>query len=163
LVLRADAVTPAGLEAVSHCPRLERLSFLLLVTTEKSGRQHGLQTYQIVHHHVVGFKAHDLAPVFHHSPLKSLGLSDLGFGDEALAEVIAAPHLEELDISNSPVTDAGFAKLRSLEHLKSVEVSRTKVSYQAAEALYDARGKACAISDNWCCGCMAFTPQRTNH
>jgi Leucine-rich repeat (LRR) protein len=160
LVLRADAVTPAGLEAVSRCPRLERLSFSLFATTEKAGHQYGLQTYRIVQHHVVGFKAHDLAPVFHHTPLKSLGLSDLGFGDDALAEVVAAQHLEELAISDSPVTDAGFVKLRSLEHLKAVEVSHTKVSYQAAEALYQARGEECAISDNWCCGCMAFTPRR---
>jgi hypothetical protein len=47
-----------------------------------------------------------------------------------------------------------------LEHLRAVEVSHTKVSYQAAEALYKARDEECAISDNWCCGCMAFTPRR---
>jgi len=160
LVLRADAVTPAGLESISRCARLERLSFSLFETTETVPHRNGVRSYKIVRHRVVGFKAHDLAPVFHRTPLKSLGLSDLGFGDEVLAEVLAAQNLEKLAISDSPVTDAGFVKLRSLEHLKAVDVSQTKVSYQAAEALYKARDEECAISDNWCCGCMAFTPRR---
>jgi Leucine-rich repeat (LRR) protein len=160
LVLRADAVTPAGLESVSHCPQLERLSFSLYETTETVPQRNGIRRYRNVRHRVVGFKASDLAPVFHRTRLKSLDLSDLGFGDEALAELLAAQYLEELAISDSPVTDAGFIRLRSLEHLRAVDVSHTKVSYQAAEALYKARDEVCAISDNWCCGCMAFTPRR---
>ena len=81
-----------------------------------------------------GFAAADLRPLFRQTPLRTLRVDGLGFGDELMTEVSAARQLEFLGVSSLPITDAGLERLRQLRHLQMLDIERTQISFDAAEA-----------------------------
>ena len=156
LALLPVTTTAAGLEVVSRCARLESLVF----THNAVGN--------FLHHisplsqkGVSGFVAADLRPVLQRTPLTTLQVGGLGFGDELMMEITAATNLRRLGISGQPITDIGLNQLRQLKHLRLLEIDGTAVTYEAAHNLHENYHPQCRITDNWCCGCMAFDPRES--
>ena len=95
-----------------------------------------------------------------HTPqLKRLKLSGLPITDAGLLHLQHLAELEELDLNGTLITDAGLVHLRGLIELRELQFMETSISYDAAADLH-ASLPLCRISDNWCCGCMAFEPHR---
>ena len=55
------------------------------------------------------------------------------------------------------MTDAALVHVAKLAHLRYFDVTGTKVTIEAAGRLHDSH-PGCHITDNWCCGCLAFLP-----
>lgn len=153
LALSPKTTSAAILELVSRNVQLETLVF-----THNVIGKFLQQVYPIQQESVPGFAAADLRPVLQQTSLTMLQVGGLGFGDELLTEIAAATKLRHLNIADQPITDDGFKQLRRLKHLRWLGIDGTAVTYEAAYDLHKNYNPKCGITDNWCCGCMAFTP-----
>jgi hypothetical protein len=91
--------------------------------------------------------------------LEELDLSRLPLRDEDLEALVLAPKLKRLSAHETPLTDAAIAHVTKLEHLEYFDLVETEITIGAARKLHEAHPRS-HITDNWCCGCMAFDPIR---
>jgi hypothetical protein len=154
LALRPETTTAGGLASVAACSHLETLEF-------QPSRMGGFRqvVLPISAEPTAGFVAEDLRPVLRHTALRTLRVDGLGFGDELMAELVAATNLQYLGVSGLPITDAGLEHVRHLKHLRVLDIVGTAVTYDAAARLHRDYLPQCRITDNWCCGCLAFEPR----
>ncbi len=153
LSLAPATTTAAGLAQVARCEKLEALVFY-----PNAVGNFMAQVYPNEASPRPGFVAKDLRPILDLPTLRWLDISSLGFGDEVTLELVAATQLQSLGINNLSVTDAGMERLRELKQLRGLDIVGTQISYEAAAAFFE-HNPHCRISDNWCCGCLGFTPQ----
>jgi hypothetical protein len=88
------------------------------------------------------------------SSLQVLLLNNLT--DAGLAHLQHVERLEVLAMQNARITDAGLVHLRGLLNLESLSFEGSTVTIDAAAELHKLI-PTCHISDNWCCGCLAFS------
>lgn len=89
--------------------------------------------------------------------LRVLKLNGFPITDAGLFYLHRLKQLEQLELNGTQITDAGLMRLTALENLKKLSFVGTSVTHDAAARFYESN-RRCYIADNWCCGCMDFTP-----
>lgn len=146
-------------EGLAHLPKLPGLRTLYLDGTPFRGK--GLsylcpkaeQDRSLKNH--LGYKL--LASLKRVPELEELSLFKMPITDAGLAHLRQTPNLKILNVAGTKVTDQGLVHIRGLENLRKFAVEGTSIGFDAATALHQALPR-CYISDNWCCGCLAFQP-----
>jgi F-box/leucine-rich repeat protein 14 len=154
LMLDCFTVTDDGLAQLRHLPQLRVLG---LDGTPFRGDGFSW-TYRLDEGRTVADVTFTNDGLKHLSPLQKLRvlrLNGVGITDAGLVYLGQLGQLESLGITKSSITDAGLIRLYDLRYLKGISFDGSKVSREAALKLHERLG--CAISDNWCCGCMGFS------
>jgi hypothetical protein len=99
LSLRADELSDAGLETISHLRQLERLSVSAWKITDAG-----------------------VAHLARLTRLKGLELLGINLSDESIAAVASLPRLESLQLRGGRMTNAGLAHLRRIRTLRGLTI-----------------------------------------
>jgi Leucine-rich repeat (LRR) protein len=158
LALDRFTVTDEGLAQLRHVPQLQVLH---LDTTPFRGdgfswlssSSHGRTAADVT------FTNEGLRHLKHMPNLRVLFLNEVAVTDAGLAHLQHVESLEVLAMQNARITDAGLVHLRGLLNLESLSFKGSTVTIDAAAELHK-QIPTCHISDNWCCGCLAFQPIR---
>jgi len=161
LALDRFTVTDEGLAQLRHVPQLHDLH---LDTTPFRGDgfswmypgSHGRTAADVT------FTNEGLRHLKHMPNLRVLFLNEVGVTDAGLAHLQHVESLEVLAMQNARITDAGLVHLRGLLNLESLSFEGSTVTIDAAAELHK-RIPTCHISDNWCCGCLAFSAIDPNY
>ena len=156
LALDRFTVTDEGLAQLRHVPQLQVLH---LDTTPFRGEgfswmypgSRGRTAADVT------FTNDGLRHLKHMPNLRVLFLNEVAVSDAGLAHLQHVESLEVLAMQNATITDAGLVHLRGLLNLESLSFEGSKVTIDAAAELHKLI-PTCHISDNWCCGCLAFQP-----
>lgn len=89
--------------------------------------------------------------------LRVLLLNEVAVTNAGLAHLRHVENLEVLHMQNPRINDAGLVHLRGLLNLKNLSFDGSTITLDAAAELHKMI-PTCHISDNWCCGCLAFSP-----
>lgn len=180
LDLSCSKITGSGLGELARHPNLRELSLDRFTVTDAglANLRHVSQV-ELLYLDSTPFRDDGFAWIT--SDPRSLVGAKVTFTNDGLQHVARLPNLRVLSLNNVPVTDAGLSRLKNLQTLESLSLAKThvtdaglvylrglprisnlcfdgtKVSYDAATELHRLIPQ-CRISDNWCCGCMAFSP-----
>lgn len=155
LALDRFTVTDEGLAQLRHVPQLHVLH---LDTTPFRGDgftwmypgSHGRTAADVT------FTNDGLSHLKHLPNLRVLLLNEVAVTNAGLAHLQHVESLEVLAMQNARITDAGLVHLRGLLNLKQISFEGSTVTIEAAAELHKLI-PTCHISDNWCCGCLAFS------
>ena len=161
LALDRFTVTDEGLALLRHVPQLQVLH---LDTTPFRG-----EGFSWMYPGTDGRTAADVAftndglrHLKHLPNLRVLLLNEVAVTNAGLAHLQHVESLEVLSMQKCRITDAGLVHLRGLMNLKNLSFDGSTVTIEAAAELHKLI-PTCHISDNWCCGCLAFSPIDPNY
>lgn len=180
LDLTCSTITGSGFSELARFPNLRELALdRFTVTDEGLAQLRHVPQLQVLHLDSTPFRGEGFSWMYHgpddrtatditftidglrhlkHMPnLRVLFLNEVAVTDAGLAHLQHVESLEVLAMQNARITDAGLVHLRGLSNLKSLSFEGSNVTRDAAAELHKLI-PTCHISDNWCCGCLAFSP-----
>ena len=180
LDLTCSTITGSGFAALARFPNLRELALDRFTVTDKGLAQlRHVPQLQILHLDTTPFRGEGFSWMYpgtedktaadvtftmdglrhlkHLPNLRVLLLNEVAVTNAGLANLRHVESLEVLHMQNPKVTDAGLVHLRGLLNLTNLSFDGSTVTIDAA-AEFHKQIPTCHISDNWCCGCLAFSP-----
>ncbi len=156
LDLTCSTITGSGLAELARFPNLRELALdRFTLTDEGLAQLRHLPRLQVLHLDSTPFRGEGFSWLYPESDGRTA--ADVTFTNAGLRHLKHLPDLRVLLLNEVAVTDAGLVHLRGLLNLKQLSFEGSTVTLEAAAELHK-QIPTCHISDNWCCGCFAFSP-----